>query len=70
MSRPESKPLNLASAGVVGSEVLGFALVGLLIDYALGTLYSVPWATLILGPLGLIVAMLHLMKLVKPGPQP
>ena len=65
---PNAKPRALRMAGAVtlGSEIVGFALVGVLVDYLLGTLYTVPWTTLILSPLGLVIAMIHLLKLVKP----
>ncbi|QEL17047.1 hypothetical protein [Limnoglobus roseus] len=66
MTNAPANKLRLASATALGSEVVGFALVGVLIDYTLGTLQSIPWATLILSPLGLVVAMIHLLKLVKP----
>lgn len=68
MKNNTAKTLNLASATVLGSEIVGFAVVGVLIDYALGTLSTVPWATLVLCPVGLVVALLHLMRIVKPAP--
>ncbi len=69
MANGPPKQLRLASASVIGSEIVGFALVGVLIDYAMGTLNGIPWATLILSPLGLAVAMFHLVRLVKPEPK-
>lgn len=63
--RQPSAPLGLA---VAGSEIVGFAVVGLLIDYATGALFSFPWATLILAPLGLAVALWHLIRFVRPKP--
>lgn len=53
---------------IVGSEMFGFAAVGIFIDFALGTIYTVPWATLILAPLGLIAGFAHLIQMVKKGP--
>lgn len=50
---------------VVGSEMFGFAMVGVLIDFALGTVQNVPWATLILAPLGLVIGFYHLVRLAK-----
>lgn len=66
MGTTPAKNLRLASATVIGSEVVGFAVVGVLIDYSLGTLNTIPWATLILSPLGLVVALFHLVRLVRP----
>ena len=61
--KPKSLPVGLA---LIGSEIAGFAVVGVLIDYATGMLDSIPWATLVLTPLGLVAAMIHLNRLVKP----
>lgn len=58
-------PVGLA---MVGSEIVGFAVVGILIDYATGALGNVPWATLILAPLGLVAALYHLTKLAGRPP--
>jgi F0F1-type ATP synthase assembly protein I len=66
MTQPRPKRSFQTGAMVIGSELVGFAVVGVLIDYALGTLHTIPWATLILAPLGLVIAMVHLVKLVKP----
>lgn len=52
----------------LGSEILGFGLLGILIDWALGTIHTVPWATLILAPLGLVVALWHLIRSVRLPP--
>ena len=69
---PESLPkrgsVKVPQLAVVGSEMFGFAAVGLVIDFALGTIYTVPWATLILAPLGLIAGFAHLIQMVKKGP--
>lgn len=43
-------------------------MVGVAIDFALGTIHSIPWATLILAPLGVIAAFWHLMKFVAKKP--
>ncbi len=45
---------------VVGSEMASFTLLGLLVDYGLGTL---PWFTIGLTLLGLAVAFFHLVKI-------
>lgn len=67
----DAKPKSLKTgAMVVGSEMTGFALVGVLIDYLIGTLNTIPWATLILAPLGLVVGMVHLVRLVKSEQNP
>ena len=47
---------------VVGSEMVSFTLLGLVIDYFAGTM---PWATVVLTPLGLVVAMVHLVRMTK-----
>ncbi len=65
---PKSSPVRAPQLAVVGSEMFGFAAVGLVIDFALGTIYTVPWATLILAPLGLIAGFAHLIQMVKKGP--
>jgi len=46
----------------IGSEMLSFTLLGLVIDYFAGTM---PWATVVLTPLGLVVAMYHLVRMTK-----
>jgi F0F1-type ATP synthase assembly protein I len=67
----ETKPKSMKTgAVVVGSEMVGFALVGVLIDYLIGTLNTVPWATLILAPLGLLVGMVHLVRFAKSEQKP
>ncbi len=50
---------------VVGSEMVSFTLVGLLVDWGLG---SMPWATVGLTVLGGIAAFLHLIRMVKRPP--
>jgi hypothetical protein len=71
MIKPEqhrrlSSPLGMLA---IGSEIAGFAIVGVLLDYLLGWLSVFPWMTLTLSPLGLLVAGWHLRQLVRPrGP--
>ena len=65
--RVHSAPMGML---VGGSEIAGFAVVGLAIDYALGTLNTFPWATMILAPLGLVVAMWHLSHMLRPPAKP
>lgn len=64
---PEGRKLLAGSLAVVGSEMVGFAVVGLGVDFALGTIRTIPWATLILAPLGLFVALFHIVQIVKRG---
>jgi F0F1-type ATP synthase assembly protein I len=53
---------------VVGSEMAGFTLIGVLLDVVVfGTM---PWFTVGLTLLGLVAAFLHLVKMVKPKPKP
>ncbi|CAN5317947.1 hypothetical protein BH11PLA2_BH11PLA2_00320 [soil metagenome] len=61
--RPLFNPSGLIG---LGTEIAGFAIVGLLIDYATGMLTVFPIATLILSPLGLVVAWWHLSRIVRP----
>jgi hypothetical protein len=64
--RPLPPPLGML---VIGSEIAGFAVVGIVLDYLLGNFDGLPWMTLILSPLGLLVAGWHLRQLVRPrGP--
>lgn len=45
--------------------MFGFAMVGLAIDFARNGFDGVPWVTLILGPLGILAAFVHLFRLKK-----
>ena len=65
---PKPGSVRAPQLAVVGSEMFGFAAVGLVSDFAIGTIYTVPWATLILAPLGLIAGFAHLIQMVKKGP--
>ncbi len=53
----------LVAMAAVGSEMVGFSLVGIMIDYATGMLNTIPWATLILAPLGVMIGLIHLITL-------
>lgn len=64
MPEQKPKPKLYAATLIVGSEMFGFALVGVMIDFALGTIHTVPWATLILAPLGLVAGFMHLIRLI------
>ncbi len=63
--QPSQNAIRTAQLTVIGSELFGFALVGVVIDLALGTIHSFPWATVILGILGLVVGFWHLIRLVR-----
>jgi F0F1-type ATP synthase assembly protein I len=52
---------------VMGSEMAGFTVLGLVIDFALDT---IPWFTVILTVLGCAVVFLHLMRFAKSLNQP
>ncbi len=67
MNDPPSdrRALNVPQLAVIGSEMFGFAMVGLAIDFARNGFDGVPWATLILGPLGILAAFVHLFRLMK-----
>lgn len=59
---PASGSRQAISLLVIGSEMASFTIVGLLLDYALGTL---PGLTIGLTLLGLVVAFYHLMVMAK-----
>lgn len=61
----DRRTLNVPRLAVIGSEMFGFAMVGLAIDFARDGFDGVPWATLILGPLGVLAAFVHLFRLMK-----
>lgn len=58
----QRKPIPLALA-VLGSQMVGFTLTGLLIDWLAGTL---PWLTVTLTILGFVVVFVQLVKLGQP----
>ncbi|MBL8867690.1 MAG: hypothetical protein JNK93_19200 [Planctomycetia bacterium] len=62
---PNRRAIDFPRLAVIGSEMFGFAMVGLAIDFARGGFDGVPWATLILGPLGVLAAFVHLFRLIK-----
>ena len=59
---PTSTPAMGKGLAVVGSEMVGFTLLGVLCDYLTN---GWPWATAGLTVLGFLVAMLHLSRLAK-----
>lgn len=62
---PNRRTIDLPQLAAFGSEMVGFAMVGLLIDFARDGFDGVPWATLILGPFGVLAAFVHLYRLMK-----
>lgn len=63
MSEEPSKGPNVPIGFMVaGSEMASFTILGLLLDYAFGTM---PWLTVVLTLLGLVAAFLHLKRLAK-----
>ena len=56
-------PVSPVGLMVVGSEIVGFTITGLLLDYAIGTM---PWCTVALTLLGLAASFMHLVRLVRP----
>jgi F0F1-type ATP synthase assembly protein I len=69
----EPSPNRPLAAGlmVLGSEMAGFTVIGLVLDYALNTL---PWITVSLTVIGLLVVFMHMMQyaksFTKPGGKP
>lgn len=59
---PDRRPVSPVGLAVVGTEMVGFTLTGLLIDWLAGWM---PWATVTLTLLGLLAAMLHLVRLAQ-----
>lgn len=55
----------VAPIAFVGSEIVGFAVVGVLIDWWFDFFSSIPWGTLILTPLGVTIAFWHLIRMTK-----
>jgi F0F1-type ATP synthase assembly protein I len=47
---------------VVGSEMAAFTVLGLLLDFGLGT---IPWLTVVFTLLGVAVAFFHLVKITQ-----
>lgn len=60
--RPPDGPRMSIGLMVMGSEMAGFAVIGLLIDYALGT---TPGFTIGLTLLGFVFVFYHLVRLAK-----
>jgi F0F1-type ATP synthase assembly protein I len=64
---PDRRPVTPAGFAAVGSEMVGFTLAGVAIDWLAG---STPWATAVMTILGLVVAMMHLARMVKKNTGP
>lgn len=60
--RPPNGPRLSVGLMVLGSEMAGFAVVGLVLDFALGTM---PGFTIGLTLLGFVVVFMHLMRYTK-----
>ena len=60
--RTNRRAVSPAGFAVVGSEMVGFTLLGVGIDYFAG---SRPWATVVCTLLGLVVAMGHLIRMAN-----
>jgi F0F1-type ATP synthase assembly protein I len=59
---PDRRPVTPVGFALIGSEMVGFTLLGVAIDWLAGTS---PWATVTLTVLGLLAAMVHLGLMVK-----
>lgn len=59
---PSNGPRTSIALMAIGSEMAGATVLGLLIDYGLGTM---PWFTIGLTLFGLVGAFLHLTKMAK-----
>lgn len=60
--RPNRGPISPFGFAVIGMEMVSFTLLGLLIDYFTGWM---PWTTVALTPLGLVAAMVHVVRMTK-----
>jgi F0F1-type ATP synthase assembly protein I len=61
---PDRRVVTPVGFALIGSEMVGFTVTGVLIDWAAGT---TPWATVTLTLMGLLAAFLHMVRLVKKG---
>lgn len=59
---PAKPPLHWASLIALGSELVGFTLAGVGIDYLCGTLPQPGYATISMTLLGLVVVMVQLVR--------
>ena len=66
-ARPDRRAVSPFAFAVLGMEMAGFTVAGVVIDLLAG---SLPWATVVLTLLGMVAAFLHMTRLVKPGPPP
>ena len=62
MTQPRRKSMPIAFA-VLGTQMVGFTIAGIAIDYVAGTM---PWLTITLTILGFVVVFAQLMKLAQP----
>lgn len=61
-SPPPPRPKMTTGLMVMGSELSGFTILGLVIDFASGTM---PWFTVALTLLGFVFVFFHLLKFAK-----
>ncbi len=64
---PDRRPVNPMAFAVLGLEMVGFTVTGVLIDWLAG---SAPWATVTLTLLGVAAAFLHLVRATQAGSAP
>lgn len=64
---PPARPVSPFAFAVLGMEMAGFTVAGVLIDWLTGL---APWFTVTLTLLGLVAAFLHLFRMVQKGPPP
>lgn len=64
---PPARAVSPFAFAVLGMEMAGFTVVGVLIDWLTGL---TPWFTVALTLLGVVAAFLHLAQSVRKGPPP
>lgn len=64
---PPARPVSPYAFAVLGMEMAGFTVVGVVIDWLAGLL---PWFTITLTLLGVVVAFIHLTRSVRTGSPP
>ena len=62
MPTPQRRPMPIALL-VLGSQMVGFTLAGIAIDYFADTM---PWLTIVLTILGFVIVFVQLVKLAQP----
>ncbi len=64
-ARPEHRAVSPFAFAVLGMEMAGFTITGVLLDWLFG---SMPWATVALTLLGVVAAFVHLAQMVRKKP--